>query len=659
MVLFWPPSLFYVSFYSKMASQEQVLKHGKELQYLDNHLEVLLINNLGIEGCRALSKAYSEGLIAGYSLDAESVNCREPEALDLSLFQITGPNKIHSLELAGDHLSYKLLESDNNRAFIVAKNIDVKSLVDFVKQSPASFLRGFLIDTAIAIWLVFALWSLFILRNIEGLRKIYRKNHGSPFWFKLLDQVASWIEDQDGVTIQNIHATNKKQLNKLIEERSYYSETLEYTLISELKDSAKDIQFPYRFKGTVARVDINGYGQYIYEGNRPYLLEMKKVFEWTAAECAYRYQGLFEGRAGDMVVYVFRGLNAEKRAAAFVRDFSLEFSSHKFDFLHHKSVTLFVKASIATSDLVMEASPSKYDFDGDALYLTDRMFGELEEEDKKKNVLVLFPSDSEGMKEIVKKAYASKTISRKEATLTVSYFDNFYEFTEKPDQCEFHLGDTGLRQQIEFVCNSSASEITKTQIVQKLLGTLRVKRVHEELSKTWLNSLDYLLKNKSDQTKLIASFISLGREVVPVKNWIPLFSETIVNAKDLLDDRSKANAIELLAFWNDLTSVNAIFIGEMGTDSYRLRANYILSHGLVNPTEKTFSEIIEMIQDGDERLQDSGLYAAATLIISLQEKDISELVTFKGYHELIKVMSAQTPSSERLKAFIDKVNVEI
>lgn len=653
-ILFWPPVFVYLSHYAGKASREHIARQGYELGFLDEQLQVFLENDLALEACRVLKKSFQDKMIAGYSVDSVVGQCREPSTLDLSSFKITEPQKIHSVEVEGKILDYKLSHYGDSAIFMVVSRPQGQSIYTYFLMNPVGFIKSFGFDTLIALWLVFALWSVFVLRNIEDVRNLYRKNHTPPFWFKALNGLASWLESDDQVTLSKIHHTQKKQLSKLVEERSYYADTLEYTLLNDFAAASEKITFPYSFTGTVARVDINGYGQYIYEGNRPYLLEMKKVFEWTAAECAYRYQGLFEGRAGDMVVYVFKGTQAEERAVAFVRDFSLEFSSHRFDFLNHKGIQLFVKSSVATSNLVMAASPSKYDFDGDALYLTDRMFGELEEGDKKINVLVLFPQDYTKVSRLVKPSYLTKNISRKEATLEVSYHDEFYSFADSPILADLFVGNQALNEQMDFFVDTRIPEKERNDILLVLLRELRVKKVPLELSEAWYRTLVTLFKADQRELRIIASIFSLGRLLVPPQNWSQKFSDLIVKHKISLDIRSRANAIELVANWNDFKTIDEIYEDIIAPESYRMQANFVLSRSLQSPSEEDFKDIIAMIKSSDEKLSQSGIFAGATLVITLADRNISELVTFNGFHKLVAVLKTSQGRSERLNALIEK-----
>ncbi|AHI06969.1 adenylate cyclase, putative [Bdellovibrio bacteriovorus W] len=647
-ILFWVPAYIDIYFHIQKVYKEKSEIRSRDLQWNSDFVELLLEDSNVFQACQVLNKNFESGLMAGYSVHSESMSCSAPKDLDFSVFKILEFGKIHSVRVGEDIYDYRTVQIADSDFFMVQKRPEGPTITAFIKEDPWGMLKAIFVDTALALWIAFVFWLIYFLRNIENIRSLYRQQHHTPFWFKFIDRVATWIDSSNEISISSIQVSAHEQIDRLRKERAYYANTLEYTILDEIHSSQKPIELPYKFTGTVARVDINGYGQYVYEGNRPYLLEMKKAFEWTAAECAFRYSGLFEGRAGDMVVYVFRGENAETRAAAFVRDFSMEFSRTPFDFLNHKNITLFVKASIATSPLIMEVSPSKHDFDGDALYLTDRMFGDLEESDKEKNVLVIRPEDFQAMATVLNEPYKAKKVTRKEASLEVAYVDSFSPCLEKLDKSEFFLGNLSLLSFFDFFISNSDNSL-KNNVAESLLKHLRTKRVPSEVSTKWHLTLIKLLEQALDP-KLTATFISLGRALVPKENWHSEMSATLIRFVDKMDARSAANSVELLAYWRDLEGAQKIFTTSSTSekDSYRLEGNYLLSMGLNQLSEKILTQIVEMIESKDSRKKESGIYAGAMLILLSKKDHATTLSTFNGYYKLLNALKKAEVKSERL-----------
>ncbi len=647
-VLFWPPAFLYLNYYSNITQNESADARLEKMVFIEKHAQALIGNKLFVDVCSFLNNAYKKNEISLYYLEGGAAQCGKPGDINADSFPVKAEGKIHNVEADTGTLFYQRLKNADSDLILGLLHQRKLSLADVLMKNSRGVLTGILIDTLIAMWIVLALWTTFVLRNIEMMRTIYRQSHSPPFWFNIFNKLADFLEPQQGLSSAQIHRTAAKEIQKLREERQYHADTLEYSILSELEKSNHG-SFPFSFEGTVARIDINGYSAYVYEGNRSFLVQMKRSFEWLAAECAYRYGGLFEGRQGDEVVYVFTGNEKELRATAFIRDFSSQFSQLRFDFLHQKGVQLFVKSSIATSELTMEASPSKFDFDGDALYLTNRMFGTIDSEEKQQNLLIIFPKDYEKIQSLAAKPYTEKQNVKKEATLHVAYISDFKYFSI-PQDGKFFLGDLALKQQLAFVSDQTVSSTDKHNVLDTLLKNLRVRRISQQVSDSWLECLLKVIA-QDGLNSLLSPLISIGRLLVPPANWAPHFSESIVGLGGRFDSRSTANAIELLASWGDFGKLSELYSQfDNPGDSYRAEGNFLLQTALRSPTEKSFTDINAMISSSDKRIADTGLYVGSTLVLSLRERSATELATFSGYHLLIRNLRKAKPTSDRLQA---------
>ncbi|UOF00831.1 nucleotidyl cyclase domain-containing protein [Bdellovibrio reynosensis] len=657
-LLFWPPTFFYLAYYTHRANQQTNEKSGNDISFTEKHTVSLLKNEMYREACSFLKRAYDRNEVTIYGIESESVQCYMPEDVDIAAYPIHEEGKIHTIRISTGTLAYKK-QTIGQAKLLLAQTVGSKlSYFELFRQNPFELSMGLLVDTLIAAWLVIAMWAIFVLRNIEHMRQLYRRTHKVPFWYKPINRLAAILEIEQEANITSIQQASARELSYLRSELVYYADTLEYALLEELK-LKHDVTFPFSFKGTVARVDINEYGSYNYEGNDAYLLKVKKTFAWLSAECAYRYGGLFEERVGDMVVYVFLGSDAEMRAAAFVRDFSAEFSALKFEFLNHRDVTLHVKSSIVTSPIEMDVAPSKYDYSGPALYLSDRMLGNIDEQEKKKNILVMLPEEFSEVSSIAKQPYLERSVSRKEATLTVCYINSFYDFNDNISLGTYHLGEEGISQQLNFLLKDAEDSVTKIKVAENLLKNLRVKRVSPGISEKWLHTTLSLLRTKASDPNVVATAISLGKTLVPKNNWKPEYSAELLANSDAMDGRMMANSVELFAKWNDFESAQVLNQKvEDDPDPYRTKGNYILAAGLNGLSESIFDQIIEMIKSDDDRLKDSGIYAGAMLIILYREKDYTAIVTYNGYHRLLKVLNETSIKSARLNQLASIVREE-
>lgn len=654
--LFWPPTFLYLSYNASKTTKLWQKRKGEALSQLQNNTASLLRNGLYREACGILKQSYDHKELKAFGVESDTIRCFRPENLSFEDFNIKEEGKIHVVNTSIGKFAYQQISSGKARA-LIADVIDEKlSFIDLFKDDPWEMSLGLAVDSLIAAWLVFSIWIFLVVRNIESMRLLYRDSHKTPFWFKPINAIASLFDSKNETSAKKIQIAASETISKLTEERTYYAETLEYAILDDIKKVGKSkINLPYKFFGTVARIDINGYSQFVYEGNRPFLGEMKRVFEWLAAEYAYRYHGLFEGRAGDMVVYVFLGNNAELRAAAFVRDFSEVFSSQRFSFLREQNVQLFVKSSISSSQLEMEASPSKFDFDGDALYLTDRMFGELSPENKKKNILVLFPAVYSNFSKIVKPAFETTIVSKKESALEVSYHDSYFSFDECTDIPQYFLGDEWIEKQLRWLVKTDVSLKDKIAVVN-CLQNLKFKKLAATISSAWLDTLVSLTETDSSFMELKASIISLGSILVPVKNWKLDYSNAVISFSQYNDMRVAANAIEVLAKWNDIDGARNMFNSAKSKygPSARLLANILLAECIHSLNETNLMSIIRMIKSKDRSYRESGVYAACVLILHLEENNSVAASTFHSYHKIKELLKVQSSQSSRIDKLLNK-----
>lgn len=653
-VVFWPPTFLYLYYYARKSTDESNLSSGKNATFIEKHTVNLLEEGLFREACSFLKNSYDNRIIATYGIETESVQCHQPQDLDISKYKIIHGGKIHSIETSAGMVAYKVHQIGDAK-FLLSQVIGGdNSYMSLLSKNPRTLIMGLLVDTAIAVWIVLVMWIVFVLRNIENMRLLYRKTHRVPLWHKAIDKLAKLFEGGDEASIKSMQNISAVEIDNLRKELLYYTDTLEYALIEELKERGST-SFPISFRGTVARIDINGYGAFNYEGNDSYLSIVKKSFAWLSAECAHRYGGLFEERVGDMVVYIFLGDCSEQRAASFVRDFSHEFSSLKFSFLHHKDISFKVKSSIISSQLEMDVAPSKYDYSGSALYRSDRVLGDIAAKEKSSNVLVILPDSYPALSSIAKEPYMAATESKKEVSINVAYINSFYSFRDNPSLGHLHLGEDGLRQQLDYLVDKEIPTTDRLAVADRLLKSLRTKRVSESLSSAWLNTVINLSGDGDSTQPLLSTTISLGRNLVPYNNWRPDYSSTILSVAEKMDGRSIANTIELFAMWNDFDSAKTIFEKACDIpDSYRLRGNYLLTQGLYELSEHLFDELISMIKSSNPRLRDSGIYAGSMLIILKKEKDYTELATYDGYYKLLGVLRDLPPLSDQLNGFIAK-----
>ncbi|MFP5520417.1 MAG: hypothetical protein ACLGGX_10975 [Bdellovibrionia bacterium] len=661
-VFLFPPTYYFVNRTIEKASKDSESRKFENTRYLIEHAKSLFINNLDLNGCAYLKKQREQRNLFAYSYSGPGAECQEPEELDFDKLVTEKNELIYTAEFGGAKISYANYPVAEGELKIVQSQVQASfwtMLTDFKND----FAKSLLIEFAIVLWIALSLWALWVFRNISQIRSFYQ-NKAEPLWIKIINRIAKALNFVEAEDIIKIHKTSVERVQKLERERAYHAETLEYAVLSEIRGKSFENAF-FSFEGTVARIDINNYSSLIYDGNREHIFAMKRTFDWLAAECAYRYHGLFESRAGDEVVYCFRGEETQKRAVAFIRDFMTEFSALRFDFHHKKSTQLFVKASIATSKIQMEASPSKFDFDGDALYFTNRMFGELPY--KEKNILIIFPDDFLKIDNLVEAPFETKEITNKEAKLTVSYVDKFLDFSQayRKDKSvvSLFLGDTALIQAIDFLISEENTLPTKEEVARQLLYKLRSKRPSKTIGRYWLDRLAVFQKQTEGEgvqkiESLFSIFVSLGAFVVSPSAKEPDWGKHLLDMVKTSSPRSQANAVEVLVAWKEMKL--ALSFGQellrQNLANFRLQANLYIAEAVHNLSDGVIHRVIQMITSEDAGQSSSGIFAAISIIQHYQEQDMPKLVSHSSYSDLMRELEKRKPMpSDRLQNLYTRI----
>jgi hypothetical protein len=665
LLLFWPPAYFYLEYYAKLDHQQSLEKQSQDTQAVVVHTQNLLKNGMGFEACEFLQDKATNQKIVGFNIKAEGIQCRFPASLEEQKFAVREPNQVHRIPFENRSLEYlKFLEGDTE-VLLIQQPVSFHSLWEVLLRNPFNLATTLFVDSLLAFWIVFVLWMMWVVRNLEKVKAIYRKSE-FPIWLKPFELVIKPFQLDQEEQIYQMQKSASVQLEQIEKEKVYRTETLEYVTLDDLlkENQTTPIQFPIQFKGVVVRVDINSYSSLIYQGNRKHLAELKKVFDWTAAECAYRYRGLFEGRAGDEVVYCFKDEGASLRAVAFLRDFMSQISGQDFEFHNQKPTRLFVKASIAASELTMEASPSKFDFDGDALYFTNRMFGELPH--KEENILIAFPDYLPEISRLVQAAFETREITNKEAHLTVSYIKSFKDFqqalAEDPMLSKYFLSDEDLIQQMQYLTDSQKNIYERLVVARLMYGHLRIRKTNALPAKAWIQGLSAMDVQDDKAHELCAIYLGLGSHLVQKDVWSRDVTNSVIEFALAGDQRSQANAVEVLSKWNDFPGVERLMTSlrhrSVELAEYpRTQANYLMAKGVHLLSEDVFEELIQLMRKRDTNIRLSAIYAATQLILHYQELNFAKLASYGGYMRLRKqLVRSQVHMSPRVHSFYSRIH---
>ncbi len=662
--LFWTPAYFVFNYYADKVSQEQIKQHYLKLKTAEEYSQSLVEKNLTLEACQYLHQMLTEGVIGVYEIKSDDVNCSEPQNFATQNLVTKNFGTIHTITNYLGTVDYKRLQFEKIELLLGQVRPQPQTLISYFNQSPEKIFWSIVVDTLLIIFVLFMYYLLYVARNLNSLKQKFQKKENQNVFLKALAKILDILNVSDFKSTEVVIDSAVDHIANLRQEQIYLNESLEYNLLHEIKKLKEPLVWPFEFFGTVARIDINEYSKLIYGGNRQYVQNMRTEFETIAAETAHRYFGFFESRNGDEVVYVFKGNFHELRATAFIRDVMRLFTSKTYDFAEQKQAQLFLKASIASSGILMLNSPSKFDFDGDALFFTNRMFGQLEH--KNRNVLICFPEFYHKIKTLCQAPFeANKKITEKKTELIISYIGGFLDHKDallmQNETLDFYTSDLDISEKLQWLRDAELKTYYP-EIIRSLSGQRNSLKTFSAVQGDWIKTLYYWIENYSQEkifTEHFASLISLGAKIFPTSDWNAECSEVVRIAAMKLQERAPSNAVETLIAVGKYDEASKL--REITTDKFdnRFKGSVLIARAIANPSNKIFLDINKMIASRDQNERHSGLYAASALILHYKKHNsTSQALGFDEYHrmlELMRKLQKKDPSiSARVRGFLEQ-----
>lgn len=653
-VFYIPPTFLFFSYVRKEAVKGEIERKVSSLKDVFSLAETLHFVGDESQICTQLQSEARAGRVIVYAYKSANAQCSVPANLGVDSYPNSEKDVLQKWRTSDFEINFLKTTVNEEASLVLGFETPKEHSLWYYIMNSQKLIRSMIIDLILVFWVFCGFLFLAVVRNIDRIKKIYTVQGKNSFWLMRLERFFGWLNFSDLKDLETTTREVKSVIDELTDVRKFEERSLEYSMLKEIRlrsDAGEIVSLPYAFKGTVVRIDINGYSQLMRTLPLAVVKDVNTRFKQLAAELAYRYRGFFEGSAGDEVVYVFTGDFYMENSVCFVRDLMNEFGSYEFANQGEK-FRLFVKSSLYQSEMMMDLGVSQIEFDGLALLYTNRMFSDLSY--KEQNVLIIDPKEKEQLSLFLGDSQENRDIVAKGMKLNVHYVFNFNtDFTQDAViRAKYFKSDTEFVKQLEKLQINNASEI-----FNYFKSVERVQRVSTTVRDAWLKVIRQVLETSktNEDSHVLASLLRLGSVLVTSENWNDECTELFRYVGQSYKGRSLGNALETLIELNQLSLVQ-----EMQSDSNDLRtkANYLLAMALLVRDEATLGNLLKMARSSKGTESVSGLYALATYVEAIKaEKDLSVFAQ-KHYvlalEELQKTLKKRVKLSERVRLKIQQ-----
>ena len=615
-----------------------------------------------VEACLAMEAQVNSNSIIATQLISSEASCGINEGLINPFKSMLNPDQITSLQVSdGNIYSYYTQNQNNTQWTIAAKTNPTISVWQRIKQSPI-LQKAIVTDILLVIYIIFMFIFCGVLILAESIRNQYRRQGKDPAWLRAVNKIFGFIQLHDLKILKDANTALIQQTDDLEKDKELLETSLELSILNEIKNNNQKV--PYTFKGTVVKVDINGFSKVIASGHSEVTQSLTQTLEIYGCELLQRYSGLFEKTVGDEIVVVFKGKNPELNAVAFARDLMSEFSKIEYA-VGSENRTFTLKASLSTSDIVFNKRPSGYGFSGTALTLTTRLLDVVKMKDR--NVLSILSESGAAVQSLVAVPAQTEKFEFKNMNTAEGYqIDQFLSvqqaYNSHPHLLTYFKSDSAvlfLFDRLKF-----EKDFEKIKLILHCLSAVKIHQTSEKVVQAWNELVESLLQQKSAVPQyefVLAQVITLATQLIPNHMWDQRCIQTSLSIPRDIQGRVNASIVELLSNKNLVQVVlqnSETFIIPNDT-SFRTRGNLLLSQGLYELNEQVFKDIIRMIQSSNELEMGTGLYTASQLIQHYKVHNPAALQTYDQYQKLVKSLNQirhqkAEKISDRLKEMLNQ-----
>lgn len=656
--------IFFLSIYSNFAKLEENTNtvRKEHLQTVREAIQKLLQEDRVLEACQRLAAEQSAAGIQSYTLTSVEGNCEFPTGMRLP--PITQMGSTQEFKVAGINLFF-LRDATKDVEWAISTPKKKVDLADMLASNNSKVIIEAIIQSFLSIiYIVAAFAFLGVLVLARAIQNQFRKDGKEPIWFKVLSRAFGWLQLHDLQLVQSASAAMLRKTESLVKDQDLLETSLEVSILNEIRRN--NHKMPYSFRGTVAKVDINGFSKAISSGHSKESQSMTKFLEEFGCELLQRYEGLFEKTVGDEIVVVFKSENSALLATAFARDLMREFSQIDFSFSDEKR-RFTLKSSISSSELSFGKRAPGYGFLGDALTYATRLLDVVNIKDR--NVLSCLKAQAIEVSALVKVPQETKHFEFKNMASADGYLiDQFVQIQEIYDSQPELIKYFRSNDDILFLLEKAKVEtdFEKLNFIFSSFYNSSIRVISAAVIASWIDSLKIFEKRVYQDPGLSFSFSRLiveGSRLVPIQQWNASCTDAIVSISRYIEGRINASVVDVL-IEKDLNLIaieqEKTFIIE-SDQSFRTRGNLLINQAIHKLSNGVFENVIKMIHSKNGLESSTGIYCACRIIIYYRKTSPAELETFMSYKKLSKVLhglylNKHKDVSPRLLKLLDQVN---
>lgn len=620
-----------------------------------NNIEFLLKSKQYTELCIRLSTEYDVKNITSYRFVSPEIQCYQPTTFTVfpPLEANSGP-QVFKFE-GHDHtfIRFKYADTDWAYSVLTMPNLTFFDLLTENQAVRKDFYNMFLL----AIYIIFSFVFFAVLVAVDSIKNKFRKNGKDPVWLKFVNKTFGLLQLGDMQVLKSASHRLVDLKNTLELERDVLQRSLEHTILTEIRSNNQKV--PYTFVGTVAKVDINGFSKVVAQGASQASFEMSTILENIGCELLQRYNGLFEKTVGDEIVVVFRGVDSELKATAFVRDLMRSFSKLSFT-VGEETRKFTLKGSIASSKITFCKRSAGYGFLGDAFTITSRLLEAVI--DKERNVLSVLLSSSAKITALVRLPKDKVIFNFKNMNSVEGFFvTEFQDLMET--QAEMHskyfLSDEFLKMQIDLI--STVTGMYEREELMTNFSNIEVRLASDELIEALLNAISSisLQPSTSEWNRTLSRLISAVVNLVPTSQWKEKYSAVLLSIP--LDREGRINS----AILNVLMHKDPHKLSLLDTkqfiiprdSSHRTQGQILIGLSRHAMTDNLLRQIIAMVLSNNENESATGIFVACDVLTYFWKNDLTGFTTLDESNALIELLMKKSRDkkkyiSERLDAFL-------
>jgi hypothetical protein len=662
-ILIYAP-VFFLSVYSSFSALENNVNTTRKehLQIVREAIQKLLQEDRVLEACQRLAAEQSAMNIQTYTLTSVEGNCEFPNGMQLP--PITALGTVQEFKVAGTRLFF-LRDATKDVEWAISVPRKNLNLADNLIASNSKVLIESIIQSFISIIYIVAAFSfLGVLVLAKSIQNQYRKNGKDPIWFVILSKAFGWLQLHDLKIVKSATTAMLRKNETLVKDHDLLETSLEFSILNEIRRNNQNI--PYTFRGTVAKVDINGFSKAVSAGQSKESQNLTKRLEEFGCELLLRYEGLFEKTVGDEIVVVFKSEDSALLATSFARDLMREFSDIEFDFGDEKR-RFTLKSSISSSEVIFSKRPPGYGFMGDCLTYATRLLDVVNIKDR--NILSCLRSQAIEIGALVNLPADLRTFEFKNMSSAEGYLiDHFYRiqdiYDDQPELIKYFRSNDDILFMLEKV--QTETDFEKLNFIFASFNNSSIRVTTAAVIAGWIETLKAFEKRVYQDPNLSFSFSRLiveGARLIPIQQWNAACTEAVVSISRYIEGRINASVVDVL-IEKDLNLIaieqEKSFIIE-SDQSFRTRGNLLINQAIHELTNTTLEKVIKMIQSKNAMESATGVYCACRIIIYYRRENPAELETFMSYKKMSKVLNElylnrNKDVSPRLLKLLDQVN---